>query len=98
MFIYGHKWKWYCSRVSIKQVTPPRVEISLSRSSKEFVAGLLRDKVALVKEEVPVICATRRIPGQFTEIVTQSFIPHIALQAVANELGEKIIFRKERRK
>lgn len=91
---YGKRQKWYVSAVAVQPGTPPRLSVRLSRTSKEFVVALLRERVGLVSDQCLDFTATRRIPGQFTELHASCFIPHFALQSVARELGERIIFKR----
>lgn len=94
---YGVSLKWYVSRVNVRQGKPPRLDIMLSRKSKEFVACLLREKIELLQEHHD-FSVTRRIAGQFTEIETRSFIPPFAIQGVARELGERIKIKTQKGK
>ena len=91
---YGKRLKWYVSAVAVQPGMPPRLSIRLSRTSKEFVVALLREKAGLVSDQCLDFAATRRIPGQFTELAASCFVPHFALQSVARELGERIIFKR----
>lgn len=94
---YGAKWKFYVSRVSIKPGNPSRVEMVLSRTSKEFVVALLRERILFFQDELPRIRAVKRIPGNFTMIESSEQLDRTVVGLLAQELGEKIVFLGVRR-
>ncbi|MDA8417147.1 MAG: hypothetical protein M0Z78_08865 [Betaproteobacteria bacterium] len=90
---YGRRLSWYVSKVIVRTGRPPRIEMLLSRTSKEFVAGLIRGKAEFVHADLN-FKVTKRVPGLFVKIEASSFIPPNIIQTVALDLGERILIKK----
>jgi len=87
---YGRRLSWYVSKVHVRTGKPPRIEMILSRTSKEFVAGLIRGKAEFDLK----FTVTKRVPGLYSKIEARSFVPPNIIQTVALDLGERILITK----
>lgn len=90
----GQQKVWFVTMLELKAGSSPRLDMQLSRRSKELVGAMIRQQAALVTDREMQFSVIRRVPGQFTEIHIKTFIPHVAIKNVAVELGEKITFWK----
>lgn len=85
---YGRTMLWYVSAINMRRHN--RIEVVLSRRSKEYVAGLLRSKAEKYGEELCRFRVTKRIPGQYVEIEAEQALPQLVVLAARSELTEHI--------
>lgn len=85
---YGKTMQWYVSAINLRKGN--RIEVILSRRSKEYVAGLVRSNAEKYGEKLCRFRITKRIPGQYVEIEADEALPRSVMLAASAELPEHI--------
>lgn len=85
---YGRTMLWYISSVSLRSGN--RVEVILSRRSKEYVAGLVKLNAEKYGVDLGRFRVTKRIPGKYVEIEAEQVLPQSVMLAVKSDLPEHV--------